>query len=283
MPSFANAATVMAAALLSLVLVGPSARAVDIVGHRGASADAPENTVSSWKLGYAQGADACELDIHLTKDGKIIVSHDPSTKRTAGVDKKIAETNFDELRKLDVGKWGKWAGKGFTEKLPTLDEALALVPPGKRFLIEIKTHAEIMPALEEVIRRTPLKPEQTVFISFQYDAIEAAKKAFPDRQAYWLADYKQDKKTGKFPDLDELITKAKAAKLDGLDLSFKFPLDAAAVKKIHDAGLQCHVWTVDDPAKARELAKAGVDSITTNRPGALRKELQQAPAAPAGH
>jgi len=277
MPWFVNAATMMAGVVLcGVLMVAPGARAVDIVGHRGASADAPENTVSSWKLGYAQGADACELDIHLTKDAKIIVSHDPNTKRTAGVDKKIVETNFDELRKLDVGKWGKWAGKGFTEKLPTLDEALALVPPGKRFLIEIKTHTEIMPALEEVIRRTPLKPEQTVFISFQYDAIEAAKKAFPDRQAYWLADYKKDKKTGEFPKLDDLIKKAKAAKLDGLDLNDKFPLDAANVKKIHDAGLQCHVWTVDDPVKARELAKAGVDSITTNRPGALRKELQQA-------
>jgi glycerophosphoryl diester phosphodiesterase len=274
---FSNFAQAAAAAALCLgLLVSPVARAVDIVGHRGASADAPENTVGSWKLGYAQGADACELDIHLTKDGKIIVSHDATTKRTAGVDKKIAETNFDELRKLDVGKWGKWAGKGFSEKMPTLDEALALVPPGKRLLIEIKTHAEIMPALEEVIRRTPLKPEQTVFISFQYDAAAAAKKAFPDRQTYLLADWKQDKKTGKFPDLDELIAKAKAAKLDGLDLSYKFPLDGATVKKIHDAGLQCHVWTVDDAAKARELAAAGVDSITTNRPGALRAELKQA-------
>ena len=116
MPSCANAATVMAVALLSLVLVVPSARAVDIVGHRGASADAPENTVSSWKLGYQQGADACELDIHLTKDGKIIVSHDPNTKRTAGVDKKIVETNFDELRKLDVGKWGNSVGSRIQNK-----------------------------------------------------------------------------------------------------------------------------------------------------------------------
>src|SRR4051812_3609387 len=176
MPWFANVVPAAAVVTLCCALLAPTTRAVEIMGHRGASADAPENTVSSWKLGYAQGADACELDIHLTKDGKIIVSHDPNTKRTAGVDKKIVETDFDELRKLDVGKWGKWAGKGFTEKMPTLDEALALVPPGKRFLIEIKTHTEIMPALEEVIRRTPLKPEQTVFISFQYDAIAAAKK-----------------------------------------------------------------------------------------------------------
>lgn len=255
-------------------LVAPRALGVDIVAHRGASADAPENTMSSFKRGYEQGADADELDVHLTKDGKVIVIHDYDTKRVAGVDKKIAQSTFEELRKLDVGKWGKWAGKGFSEKLPSLDEALAVVPDGKRILIEIKVHPEIMPALEEVIRRSKLKPEQTVFISFHYDTIQAVKKRFPERQAYWLTDYKQDKKTGEFPKLDELIKKAKAAKADGLDLSFKFPLDAANVKQIKDAGLQCHVWTVDDAAKARELAAAGVDSITTNRPGALRKEIQ---------
>jgi glycerophosphoryl diester phosphodiesterase len=275
MPSVANLAPLLAVALLCTALAAPARAGVDIVAHRGASADAPENTLAAFKLGYEQGADADELDIHLTRDGKIIVSHDADAKRTAGMEKKIAESTFDELRTLDVGKWGKWAGKGFAEKMPSLDEALALVPAGKRILIEIKVRTEILPALEEAIRRSTLKPEQTVFISFHYDVIEAVKRKFPGRQAYWLHDYKADKKTGEFPKLDDLIAKAKAAKADGLDLNFKFPLDAANVKKIKDAGLQCHVWTVDDPAKARELAKAGVDSITTNRPAALRREIQQ--------
>ena len=276
MPSSVSSATLLASVLLCTVLAAArSAGAVEIMGHRGASADAPENTVTSWKLGYAQGADACELDIHLTKDGKLIVSHDPHTKRTAGVDKKIVDQTFDELRQLDVGKWGKWAGKGFSEKLPSLDEAMATVPKDRKLLIEIKTHTEIMPALVEAIKRSPLTAKQTIFISFQYDVIEAVKKEYPDRLAFWLLDYKKDKTTGEFPKLDDAIAKAKAAKADGLDLNFNFPLDAANVKKIHDAGLQCHVWTVDDPAKARELVKAGVDSITTNRPGALRRELQE--------
>jgi glycerophosphoryl diester phosphodiesterase len=275
MPWFANVIPAAAVAVLCCALISPSAGAVEIVGHRGAPADAPENTVTSWKLGYAQGADACELDIHLTKDGKLIVSHDPHTKRTAGVDKKIVDQTFDELRQLDVGKWGKWAGKGFSEKLPSLDEAMAVVPKDRKLLIEIKTHTEIMPALVESISRSPLTAKQTIFISFQYDVIEAVKKQYPDRLAFWLMDYKKDKTSGEFPKLEDLIAKAKAAKADGLDLNFNFPLDAGNVKKIHDAGLQCHVWTVDDPAKARELVKAGVDSITTNRPGALRKELQE--------
>jgi glycerophosphoryl diester phosphodiesterase len=77
------------------------------------------------------------------------------------------------------------------------------------------------------------------------------------------------------PDLDEAIAAAKAAKLDGLDVNFNFPMDAAAVKKIRAAGLQLHVWTVDDVAVAKRWVALGVDSITTNRPGWLRAQLAQ--------
>ena len=87
--------------------------AVEIIGHRGASYDAPENTLASFKLGYQQKADADELDIYLTKDGKIVVMHDANTARTAGVSNKLATSTFDDLRKLDAGQWGKWKGKGF--------------------------------------------------------------------------------------------------------------------------------------------------------------------------
>src|SRR5260221_568528 len=81
-------------------------------------------------------------------------------------------------------------------------------------------------------RRAAVKPEQTVIITFFLDVAEAAKKKFPDRKVYWLHSYAKDKKTGKFPDLDEVIAKAKNAGVDGVDLEHKFPLDAAAIKKI---------------------------------------------------
>src|SRR5689334_4730207 len=79
--------------------------AADIVGHRGASHDAPENTLASFKLGYQQNADADELDIYLTKDGKIVVMHDADTGRTGGVKKKVVDQTFAELRTQDIGKW----------------------------------------------------------------------------------------------------------------------------------------------------------------------------------
>lgn len=281
----------IAPAVLFVALLAPAAdkdlkgvaketKAVEIVAHRGASADAPENTLAALKLGYEQGADADELDVHLTKDGKVVVIHDADTKRTAGVDRKVAEQTFDEIRKVDVGGFGKWQGKGFSERVPTLDEVLAIVPRGKRLFVEIKTGPEAVPALAECFGRSEVTPAQTVIISFNFAAAKAAKERFPDRQVLSLHSYKKDEKTGEFPKIDDLIAKAKDAGLDGLDLDYHFPLDAAAVGRIKAAGLACHVWTVDDPAAARRLTAAGVDGITTNRPAGLRADLRAPPASP---
>ena len=90
-----------------------TAHAVEIIAHRGASYDAPENTVAAFKLGWKQNADAVELDIWLSKDGKIVCLHDDNTKRTAGVDKAVADQTLAELRMLDAGslKGTKWKGE----------------------------------------------------------------------------------------------------------------------------------------------------------------------------
>lgn len=262
-------------ALVLLLTLALPARAAEIVGHRGASADAPENTMSSFKLGYAQDADADELDIHLTKDGKVVVIHDYDTKRVGGVDWKVVDQTFDEIRKVNVAAFGKWKEKSLTERVPTLAEVLAIVPKGKRLFIEIKVHQEILPALEQVLREAPTTPQQTAIITFYYDVAAAAKKRFPDRAVYWLVG--KDKETKEFPKVDDLIRKAREASLDGLDVEYHFPLDYETVKRVKAAGLRLYVWTLDDARKARELITAGIDGVTTNRPGALRMELDDNP------
>jgi glycerophosphoryl diester phosphodiesterase len=263
------------AAAIALTASNLTLPAVEIVAHRGASFDAPENTLASMKLGYEQKADGGELDIYLTRDGRIAVSHDPTTQRTGGVSNLISAMTFDQLHQVDVGKWGKWAGKSFNEPLPALDDVMPLIPEGKKLFIEIKCGAEVLPELERVIKKSGKKSEQLVIIGFGYDTMRAAKERFPAHQVYWLVS--GDKKKDLFPTARELIAKAKAAGLDGLNLDWNFPIDATFAKQVHDAGLKLLAWTVDDPKVARRLASAGVDGITTNRPEWLREQLAIAP------
>lgn len=246
---------------------------VEIIAHRGASFDAPENTVAALRLGYEQGADAGECDIHLTKDGRIVVIHDADTARVSGHQQTVATQTLDELRALDAGQWGKWRGSAFSEKIPLLAEVLALVPAGRRLFIEIKVGAEILPELGQVIRASGLAAPQLPLITFDLAVAQAAKSRLPAHEVCWIVECPG---FGRTPRIDDLLHQAKAAGLAGLDLNFKFPIDAAFVQKVHAAGLKLYTWTVDDPAVARAQAAAGVDGITTDRPGWMREQLSAA-------
>lgn len=256
--------------LLFTLCMNSPISAVEVIAHRGASYDAPENTLASLKLGFEQKADAGELDIHQTRDGKIVVMHDGNTARTTGVTNSIEAMSFAQVSQLEVGQWGKWKGKAFHQKVASLDQALALIPEGKRMFIEIKCGAEVLPELDRVLKNSGKKPAQTVLIGFGYETMVQAKKRASQLEVFWLVGADKNKK---YPPVDELITKAKAAKFDGLNLEQGFPIDGDFVKKVHAAGLKLYTWTVDDPAVARRLADAGVDGITTNRPQWLREQL----------
>jgi len=259
-------------AVLVVSLTTSTAFAVEIIAHRGASHDAPENTLAAFRLGWEQQADTNELDVQQSQDGRAIVIHDNSTRRTAGLDKLVAEQSLAELQKLDGGEWKaeRWRG----EKIPTLEEAIATLPAtGKRLFIEIKCSAAVLPEVERVIAAAKKQPAQLAIIGFNYETMRLAKERFPNLQVYWIVSYKAAKETGQLPQLDDLVKKAKAAKLDGLDLDWKFPLDRAAVDSIKQAGLKLYCWTVNDLKVARRLADAGIDGITTDRPLWLREGL----------
>ena len=105
-------------------------RAVEIVAHRGASFLAPENTLAAVRLAWDQGADAVEIDVHLSKDNRIVAIHDSCTTRTAGTTHHIAETRSSRLRRLNVGRLG--GPKSAHERIPYLEEILRTVPAGRR-------------------------------------------------------------------------------------------------------------------------------------------------------
>jgi len=106
--------------------VGRAGRPPIILGHRGASAEAPENTLAAFRLAVEQGADGVELDVWRCGSGEVVVHHDPDTARTGGVARLVSSTPWAELRRLDVGSW---KGERFAgERIPLLAEVLDALP-----------------------------------------------------------------------------------------------------------------------------------------------------------
>jgi glycerophosphoryl diester phosphodiesterase len=257
-----------ALALCLWILAHGSLAAVEIIAHRGASFDAPENTLSAMKLAWEQGADSIELDLWLSRDSKLVVFHDADTKRFESTPRKVSDLSWDELHKLDVGSR---KGQNFqSEPIPTLESILATIPAGRRAVLEIKCGPEILPELKRVLRSSKRDSTELAIISFRYDTLKESKKIFPQIEHLFLHDYKKDPATARFPELDPLITRCKEARLEGLNLNFRWPINKDFVASVKTAGLKLFVWTVDDPAVAKELVAAGVDGITTNRPKWLR-------------
>ena len=244
--------------------------AVEIIAHRGASDDAPENTVAAFRLGWEQKADACELDIRLTEDGKIVAIHDSTTRRTAGVTRRVSAQTLEKLRTLDAGSWKSAHWKG--ERIPTLEEVLATVPDGKRLFIEIKCGPEVLPEMERVINAAGKNAQRHIIMGFDFAMMTQARERFPHSPLFWIASPRRWS-CGKRPSADALIVKAKSANLDGLDLDRRFAMDEEFVSRVKDAGLKVCVWTVNEVALARKLSALGVDGITTNRPLFLREHL----------
>ena len=245
---------------------------VEIIAHRGASHDAPENTLASVNLGWAKRADAVEIDVHLSKDGRIVVIHDQNTRRTTGMDKPVVKQNLAELHLLDAGHWKGERWKG--EKIPTLEDALATIPDGKRMFVEVKCGPEIIPALANTFEKLGKNPSQLTVISFSYDVVKEAKKRFPKISCYYLSSFKKNNKTGKFePSASELIRKAKAAGLEGINVNHRGLVDATFFRKVKNAGLGIYTWTVNSPDDAKRLIKLGIDGITTDRPAWLKENI----------
>jgi glycerophosphoryl diester phosphodiesterase len=248
---------------------------MEIVAHRGASADAPENTLAAVRLAWEQKADAVEVDVHQTADGHLVVIHDETTDRmTAGRDCfVIRESRWLDLATLDVGSAtdSRWAG----ESIPALKSVLCEVPDGKRLYVELKCGVEAVPEYVRCVRKSGLGIEQLVTIAFDRDVATAVKRELPRYGALWLVDLDSDevRSAGPFQPAD-WVSLTRDHGLDGLDFGASEQLDAAHVLALHQAGMRVAVWTVDDVEAARRLEAIGVDALTTNRPGWMREQLE---------
>jgi len=246
---------------------------VEIIAHRGASHDAPENTLAAIRLAWEQQADAVEVDVQLSKDGELVVIHDDNTKRSGSLARKVSAQTLDELRKLDAGSWKskRWAG----EKIPTLASVLAAVPEGKRLFVEFKCGSDGISAFKRTVKDAAPRLGTIVAIGFSSDTMRQLKADMPELEVCWICRFRRLWRTGRWcPAAEDLIAAAREIGVDGLDLDARGPLNATLVSKLSAAGLKVYVWTVDSPAKAGKLVAAGVDGITTNRPGWLREKLE---------
>ena len=242
-----------------------------IIAHRGASYDAPENTLAAVNLAWQQGADAVEVDVQFSRDQQIVVIHDDDTNRIGGVRRLVREQTWAELRTLDAGSWKGPSWKD--ERFPRLDDVIATVPAGKQLFVEVKCGPESVPALEAICRRAPA-PQSIIPIGFCAVTMALIKRTLPDLSVALVADFAHTTPAEEAVRYcDQLVETATAARLDALDLDGWGPLNADFIQRIKRANLKVYVWTVDDPARAAALIDAGVDGITTNRPGWLRAQL----------
>ena len=241
-----------------------------IIAHRGESFDAPENTLASIDLAWKRDADALEIDVQLTNDKKIVVIHDKTTLRTGGKYKRIASNNYDELLKIDVGKFKdtKWKN----EKIPLLDEVIDTIPKNKILFVEIKSDERIIKPLQNLIEQKNINPAQFKFIGFNIVTMKLLKETFPEVESYWIVEGKYYRTKD---NLKETILKCKSAGLDGLDVQARKYLNNDVVHAVKNSGLKIYTWTVDDPERAKRLYLDEIDGITTNRAHWLKNRLKQ--------
>ena len=245
-----------------------------IVGHRGASGEAPENTLGSINLGWRQAADAVEIDVHLTGDGRIVSFHDASTLRITGEDHRISETSLSVLQRLDAGRWKgeEWVG----EKIPTLEEVLATIPEGKHLYVEVKCGTEIVPEMVRVLETQSAK-EQVILISFHLEVLAELKRALPDVVALLVAELAENPGNAlqASPTLEDRIGPVRDAGLDGFDLGATRLLEPVVARKLLDQGFRLCTWTINEAKEALRLERMGIGAVTTDFPGRLRAELSR--------
>lgn len=232
-----------------------------IIAHRGASWNAPENTITSALLAWEMGADAVELDICLSKDNRLIVIHDSNTLRTSGKDYLVKVTNSSVLRTLDAGSYKDEKYRG--EKIPFFEEMIATIPPGKELVVEIKCGSEAIPFLKEIIDNQG-SGKRFSFICFDLQTIINVKMEFPEYPSYWLCSNKTS--------LKQSIGEVDRAGLEGVSLKSKI-IDQEVMDIAYDLKLEVFAYTVNDPEEAKRLMNLGVLGITTDRPGWLREAL----------
>ena len=245
--------------LTAFALESPSGRKVLVVGHRGASGYAPENTMAAFKLAHEMGADMFELDVYMSADGQVVVMHDDDIKRTTNGEGPVEEKTAAELAALDAGSWYKEKFTG--EPVPTLEQVLAWAKDKILVNIEIKGAGCEQPVVDLVKKYEMV--DQVIVSSFHHDYLAKIKELEPAIETGALF--------GKERDLKEIIEECHP---DAVNPKYILATKAF-VKEAHALGLEVNVYTVNDQLSMKQMLQAGVDSIITNYPDTLIKMVDK--------
>lgn len=243
-----------------------------ILGHRGASAVAPENTLAAFSRAISDGADGIEFDVRLSRDGVPVVIHDATLKRTGRIDRLVSELTAAELQEVDVGSWfGETKKKTFREKLPTLTQVFELFSANKGLLyIEMKCDKNEGPLLAaEVARltREARMAERVVVESFDHAAIAAVKQIDSGIRTAALFEPRLTRPISTVRRL-KMVDTALGVGADEIALHHTLA-GVRVVEKARQAGLEVVVWTVDDPTWIRRARALDIKALIANDPASM--------------
>lgn len=242
------------------------------IAHRGASDDAPENTLAAIRRAIALGADMVEVDVQRTRDGELVLLHDTTLLRTSDVREvfptrdpwRVADFTYDELRRLDAGSWKGSAFDG--EPIATLAETLEVISASDAgVLVELKAPDLYPGVVSDVVAALRKHPDlvgsaasagRLVVQSFDFAAMKEHKTLAPEIPVGLLG----------LPARQYLPALGSWA--DQVN-PHHLAVDRAYVDEVHRLGMQCHVWTVNHSYLMRRVLRAGVDGVITNRPTVL--------------
>lgn len=228
-----------------------------VVAHRGASGEAPENTLAAFRRALEMGVDAVELDVHLCADGEPVVIHDSLLDRTTGAKELVKDLPLDALRRLDAGRWfgERFAG----ERIPTLAEALDLLRP-VRVIVEIKNGPIFYPGIAGLVADlVRVAGHRAVTVSsFDHPVLLDVKAHAPELETAVLY----------FARPLDPVRLARDVGAGVLQPHWTY-LTPDAVSGAHAAGLRVETWVVDEPAHLAHVIGLGVDGVITNHPDRL--------------
>ena len=228
-----------------------------ILGHRGASAYAPENTMESFELAAEMGADGIELDVHLSADGEVVVCHDEKIDRVSNGQGFVKDYTLKELKLFDFG-FRFYDGERRGIKIPTLDEVYELTSArGMLVNVEIKSaDPAIIRACDEVAKRHEMK-DKLIYSSFNHLQIERMKEYDGDAFIAPLYGFNMLKPWNYALDINAGALHPHYGQIDLID---------DYVQNAHERGVRVHVWTVNKEEDMKHQLRSGVDAIITNFP-----------------